>query len=130
MADLSKQFKKGDPLKAEDLQAIVDEVKALGGFHSGSGTISTRRGARGIQIAHSPEAVNHIGQSNGISAMSGTLFGTGTVDVYWADNTGNAAAIGETLDVMNFSHTSIPSGKNCAITKDVFGQWWVTSVEC
>jgi len=122
-------YKAGDRLLAADLQAIVDEIKRVGGF-SGSGSLQVRRGSHGLQFSFAPETIHYVAQSHAITAMSGTTFGSGTVDVYWADATGNAAAVGMTLNVLNFSHTAIPSGKNCFVSKDAFGRWWITSVEC
>ena len=69
-----------------------------------------------------------VGKSGGISARSGTTWGTGTVDIY-RDDGGDADGSIETIDVLN-PGTAISSGKWVAVEWDSWDLAWVGPLEC
>ena len=69
-----------------------------------------------------------VGKSGGISARSGTTWGTGTVDIYRDDGGSEDGPI-ETIDVLN-PGTAISSGKWVAVEWDAWDTAFVGPLEC
>jgi hypothetical protein len=77
--------------------------------------------------AHCPSVA--VGKaSGGITARSGTTYGTGSVDIYRAVG-GSADGPVETVEVLN-PGTSISSGKYVSVGWDMDGTAWVAPLEC
>ena len=127
------KYKRGDPWKADDVNALIDEVKNLGRVRGSKG-IQVRRSSGGLQIGSSPEANRYlaVAAGAGISARSGSTPGGGQCDLMWVDPSGAIAGLGITIDVVNPSAqgTGIAAGVYCWVEKDVFGTWFVAPLEC
>jgi hypothetical protein len=124
------EFKKGQPLRAEDLQDLADEVYGPSGPVRTTGGIQARRGARGMQFSFSGEYATTLCKStSSITASSGTTPGTGTVDFYWLNASNVVEATGQSETVWHMGPL-ISSGKYCWAQKDQFGEWWAAALEC
>ena len=137
MSDFDKlNFKPGDPVRARDFQAIVDEIRHPGAVVGGGGGVDVRQGPRGQLQISAPEILCFVGVANGdISPRSGTTWGTGTVTVLGFDGTDDYS-LSVDYDVVNPSSTvmtsghGIDSGMYCWVQEDIQGNLIVTPLEC
>jgi hypothetical protein len=128
--------KPGDPIKAEHYMALIKAVRELMDVRGGDGTSVRRSGGR-LQVSAIPRVDGYLAvATSAFAARSGTVPGTGTVDLYWFDGT-NITATGDSLaDVVNVSSTtmtsgnSIDSGMYCWVVQDAFGTWYASPLEC
>ncbi len=129
------KFRRGDVLKADDLNVIVDAIASSGLIRGGPG-LSVRRSSGGTQITSVAGAYRAIGVASGnIAARSGTTPGSGTVTVKWYDGSALADA-GDSVSVLYGSSKTmtsghgIDSGQYVWVEEDIYGQLWVSPLEC
>lgn len=129
-------FQRGDPLKAEQLQAIRDELLRPTAVIRGGAGLSVRQGARGQTQVTGDRRGAWMGKANGnIPAASGDTPGSGSV-TRWQFNGTAMASFSANYSVLNWSTTTmtsgngINSGQRCWVEEDEDGQLWVTPLEC
>ena len=136
MADLQDNFKAGDPLSHETMNAIVRALKPPD-VRVGPG-LSVRRGARGQVQLTTGRPMQFVGSANGnITARSGSAWGTGSVSIVDFDpiaGTENVTSV--SYDVVNPSSNTmsdgygIDSGQRCWVQEDDAGNLIVSPLEC
>ena len=131
-------YKRGDPWRAEDVQAIVAELKRIGNIRGGAG-VQVRQGAGGTQLTAVGPNTAYLGVATAdIAPAAGTTPG-GPVDVtlWWIDTAGpTMGTLGITVSAYNpstFTQTggkTVKSGQKCWVQQDPFGVWMVAPLEC
>jgi len=128
-------FKRGDVLKAADLQTLRDAILRPDSEIKGGVGIDARKGVRGSVQLTAVQSLGSVGVASGdITPRSGTTPGTGTVSVKRYDGTNLIAS--HDVDVLNASADTmtggagITSGKYVWIGEDADGNLWVAPLEC
>jgi hypothetical protein len=127
----------GDPLRASDIKAIVEELKRPTiEARAGSG-LMIRRGLKGLQIAATTQAGFVAVAAADIAPRSGSTAGLGVVfRVHLDAATGLMTTTTDLLSVNNASAetvdgvASIQGGTYCWVEADRDGNLWVTPLEC
>lgn len=121
-------FRPGDVLKAETIQELWRRSEPPD--IRGSGGVSVRSG-RAINIAGIRRgAFLAKVTGSGITALSGTTPGTGTVDVLIeSDATGTETIVdsGQVATVFNFTGQAYLAGTYCWVAEDEAGTLWVVT---
>ncbi len=123
-----RKVRKGDPILAEDWNALVDmvirnDIRAGGGLNILKGPNGT------VLSAISQGARVYDGKtSSAISARVGTAAGSGTVTPQSFDGT-DFADDGDDVTVYSWSGTAVASGKYCCYA-NIGGYYRIISAEC
>jgi hypothetical protein len=130
MPDPVPDFKTGDKLLASHLQAMKDEMRR-GSQIRGGGRVQTRRNkGGGASVAYVEGVTRSLGKSSGaITARSGVIPGTGTVNFYWKDDSGNLVVTDQS-ETVNNPGDAISTDKWVWCEMDSFGDWYVSPLEC
>ena len=131
-------FRKGDPLLARQLQAILDEMRRPSQILRAGAGLSARQGAHGQTQITGEKRLGFFGVASGnISPRSGSTMGTGTVTRHQVNITsGDDVATTINYPVWNPSSNTmasgngINSGQYCWVQEDDDGNLIVTPLEC
>lgn len=128
-------FKKGQILKADDLNAIITLLKRMRITAGQSSGISLQESNTGtaIRVSFPPNRYVAITTTT-ITVRSGSTPGAGTVKLQLYSEPSNAwVDSGCFVDVLYFSSSpvgGIASGKYCWVEQDCDGNYVIVSVEC
>ena len=128
-------FKRGDVLKAADLQTLRDAILRPDSEIKGGVGIDARKGVRGSVQLTAVQSLGSVGVANGnITPRSGTTPGAGTVSVKRYDGTNliashDVAVLNASSSTMTSGH-GIDSGQYVFIVEDTDGWTWVSPLEC
>ena len=131
------RWKKGDVIKASDLNRLVEAIER------GTITVSQDSGlemqqARGGTSLRVVFPVNrYVGVANGnITKRSGATPGSGSVTLYRYTVANGLTSLSLDIAVLNASSNAmtsgngIDSGQYCWVEQDGDGWWWVSPLEC
>ncbi len=127
------KFKKGDPIRAADIQALRDAIQRQRLMPSQTGGIVVEETSTGTIIAVRSLQNRFLAKtSSAITARVGAVPGYGDVVLQELDANDEIAATPITYAVFNYSDAAggIPISKYCWIEKDMAGNWWIISAEC
>jgi hypothetical protein len=135
MDDLSPNFRRGDVLTADVINALIE---ATGIDIRGGAGVQARKTRRGVQLtAIQPNTAYLAKATSNFAVRSSTTPGSGTLDLYWIDTAGpTIATLG--ISVTAYTVTSkaqtsgnaINSGQYCWAEQDPFGVWHTMPLEC
>src|SRR5437879_4800942 len=118
------EVKPGDPIEAEQFNALVQAVRELMDVRGGNGVNVRRAGGR-LHMSAAPQVPGYLAvATSNFAPRSGTTPGIGTVDLWWYDGTVLAATGKSLSNVVNVATTtmssgnSIDSGQYCWVQKD------------
>jgi hypothetical protein len=137
MAEPSARFKPGDVLTADTVNALIEATGIT--VRTGAG-LQSRKGRRGIAITAIPPTPN-VGwlakSTSTFNIASGTTPGSGTLDLYYIDDTGpTATSTGDSVNAYTMvtkaqtSGKAINSGQWCWVEQDIFGTYFAAPLEC
>jgi hypothetical protein len=133
MADVGKlDFKPGDVIRAEDLQALADAIRSPAAKFVGGANVHAAQAADGSLSLSVPARGKYNATTTGtITARSGATYGSGPVTVN-VNIAGTETATALSLTVYNVSSTTggIPSGTRVQIEEFTDGYYYVTAVDC
>ncbi len=123
-----QRYRRGDPIRADDMNKIVDEVTRLG--HISVSGMTMFDGPSGIGFAvprpHEPAAFAST-TSGGISAASGSTLGEG--DVVLAVRSGNTVADGGTVKCYSRFTVAVAHPSNLVVAWDG-SDWLLVGADC
>jgi len=134
------KFRKGDVLKAADLNTVIAELerqRLTTGQNSG---IALQETERGTVIRVASKGDRYLAIANGdITERDGATPGVGIVTLQACKRTSAGPppaytiySLGRDFDVVNYSSTTggIEDGAYVWIEQDINGLWFITSVDC
>jgi hypothetical protein len=124
-----KRLAAGDVIRAEWLNAIVDEVKRLGTVRT-SGVLYSRAGPGGLMMGVNIPDAGKVAKTGGstIAAISGSTPGSGAVTFY-DFNGSTLTARSDTLTVYNLASVAVEAN-TWIMVKLVDGYWFVDWEQC
>jgi hypothetical protein len=131
--DLGKlDFKPGDPLRAEDLQALADAIRSPAAKFVGGNNVHASQASDGSLSISVPARAKYNATTTGtITARSGTTYGSGPVTVNVnIDGTETPTALSLTVYSVSSTSGGIPSGTRVQIEEFTDGYYYITAVDC
>jgi hypothetical protein len=136
MSDPKSDFRRGDAITAEWANAVSEATGIR--IKTGAG-LASRKGRGTIQITStSPKGIGSLAKSTStFNIAAGTTPGSGTLDLYYMDESGpTARTTGESVSAYTMatkaqsSGKAIDSGQWCWAEQDRFGIWFTMPLEC
>ena len=136
-----RKVRKGDPILAEDWNALVDMV-IRNDIRTGGG-LDIQKTSNGTVLSAPRRADRYVAKATSdFPIRSGTTVSSGSVDIYRITAvSGSTATIGAVFEIeeawcISSTETSASSGKTVLsgqygyAFQDPFGDWWFTPDEC